>query len=921
MSSPYRFPAADSQPSATMADFRDQSTGFTTHPIVLWFVLGLALACFAHAEEGGVYNGSFEKIVAGARAPDGWQAAGDKAVVQELAVDEDAKRGRVARLRCTQFMPGKASSHAMIAQMRHVGVRSGRWYRLSLWARASDLEAGVVQLNLVNSRAWAPAGLSGSFVPGDDWQRHEFVFRAERDLKPADSRLAFYFLSTGTLWLDDVAIEETTQPKRQWLPAVTIEGAANALANSSFEAGQGWGCSAGRYYDWTANIFRRVGQWDESQSFHGKRSWKVTLSAGKPLMLYGGYTRLAAEVRNLELAHAGWVRTQPGQPCVFSVYVRADRPGEPVRISLKEPEDWRRGNHRSASVGREWQRIEVSHAPQGEFVRGCLGFDLPEGDSGERTLWIDAAQLERGTAASAYHPRAELEAGIATDMAGNIFTDPGKGVCFRLRAFNNSRQPKAVQGQLRATDFWDRTVWNERPNLEVGAGQAAERPYAVLAGRQGFFRIHWEPEDGLAQTLRCAVIEPRDEEDAIFGFNHAFGQDFLFPLAHHAGLRWWRDWSTQWDTVQPKQDAPLDFSTPDLHVNRVLRQNGRMLVLLPFPSAGWAAAVPPQVARSLDERRAKGLLRDSSAGRAIAACKPQRLEDFAEYVRATVKHCQGRVTHYEILNEPLYTHYALPSASGYKMSDYLDMLRTAYEAAKAADPKCTIIGGIACWPGKDWLDQFIEQGGLRWCDISNYHMYPTRQRAETLEIAFRMRWEQMRQRGEAKPIWVTEFGLYAEDEPATIPSRAGDSTMNDAMRPDERTASVDLVQLAAVMFAHGVRKVFYHAGVCQGYHDSSTGNMFFEYGGAPRKMYPAVAAMARLLAPDFQFVRKWDQPEWLRAYEFRSRGRTVVVLWTRKPKAPPLDVPAGFQVLDLMGNPVEGREVVPGESPLYLVGR
>ena len=64
------------------------------------------------------------------------------------------------------------------------------------------------------------------------------------------------------------------------------------------------------------------------------------------------------------------------------------------------------------------------------------------------------------------------------------------------------------------------------------------------------------------------------------------------------------------------------------------------------------------------------------------------------------------------------------------------------------------------------------------------------------------------------------------------------------------------------MFAHGVRKVFFHAGTCQGFHDSSTGNMFFEYGGAPRKMYPAVAAMARLLAPDFQFVRKWDKPEW-----------------------------------------------------------
>jgi hypothetical protein len=44
-------------------------------------------------------------------------------------------------------------------------------------------------------------------------------------------------------------------------------------------------------------------------------------------------------------------------------------------------------------------------------------------------------------------------------------------------------------------------------------------------------------------------------------------------------------------------------------------------------------------------------------------------------------------------------------------------------------------------------------------------------------------------------------------------------------------------------------------------------------------------------------------------------------LWTRKADAPKLNVPLGFQALDLMGNPVEGRDVVPGETPLYLIGK
>lgn len=739
------------------------------------------------------------------------------------------------------------------------------------------------------------------------------------DQDPQCGRVARH---TCTLWPAEVATADTAPPKRQWLPVISTDGTTNALANSSFEGGEGWGCSAGEYLDWTADVFRRVGQWDQSQAFHGKRSWKVTLSADKPLKIYGGHSMLAPDVRTLDLEPAGWLRVEPGQSYVFSAYVKSDRPGMRLRIGMKGSKD---GHEVTAEIGPRWQRVEASFAPQSEVVRCLLHFGLREGEQGETTLWIDAAQLERGTSASPYHPRAALEAGIETDAAGNLFTDPGKGLCFRLRAFNDAGQSAPLRGRLRVTDFWDRTVWEEKPDLELGPSQGAERSYAVLAGRRGFFRVHWEPEGGVAQTLRCALVEPCDEEDAIFGFNHVFCEDFLLPLAHQAGMRWWRDWSNQWDAVQPERNAPFDFRSQDVEVDRVLGQKGRMLMLLPYPSARWSAAVPPQVAKRLDDLHAKGSLPPEDERRAIVACKPQRLEEFAQYVRATVEHFQGRVTHYEILNESLFTHYALPSSTddgyGYKMSDYLDVLRTAYQAAKAADPKCTVIGGVACGPGSNWGKEFISQGGLGFCDVTNYHWYPTGEHAEAMEFAFKLPLKQMQAAGDTRPVWVTEFGLYAEDEPTSIPSRAGDDTMNKAMRPDERTASVDLVQLATVMFAHGVRKVFFHAGTCQGFHDSSTGNIFFEYGGAPRKMYPAAAAMARVLAPDFQFVRKWDKPDGLLAYEFRSRGRTVVILWTRKPGGVKLDLPQGFQAMDLMGNRLEDKEVVAGESPLYLVGK
>lgn len=240
---------------------------FTRFSFLTAACLSLAAACVA-GDDPGIYNGSFEKTARGGRVPDGWQAAGEKSIVQELTVEKDPQRGQVARLQCTHFVPGTPASHAMICQYGHVALQSGHLYRLSLWAKSEDLDGGVVQINLVNSRGWASSGLTASFLPGSAWQQFEFTFRAERDIPKETSRLAMYFLSTGTLWLDDVAIEEIPAVKRQWRPVVPMQGVTNALLNSSFETGEGWGCSAGKPISWIVNLFQRVGQWDDLSLIH-----------------------------------------------------------------------------------------------------------------------------------------------------------------------------------------------------------------------------------------------------------------------------------------------------------------------------------------------------------------------------------------------------------------------------------------------------------------------------------------------------------------------------------------------------------------------------------------------------------------------------------------------------------------------------
>ena len=72
----------------------------------------------------------------------------------------------------------------------------------------------------------------------------------------------------------------------------------------------------------------------------------------------------------------------------------------------------------------------------------------------------------------------------------------------------------------------------------------------------------------------------------------------------------------------------------------------------------------------------------------------------------------------------------------------------------------------------------------------------------------------MRAHGGPKPIWITEWGCYADDDPPCLPQTVGDATMNRCRWPSERAATEHIVKFTAVSFAHGVRKIFFHAGTC-----------------------------------------------------------------------------------------------------------
>ena len=895
--------------------------------VLAFLALITAAACQA-VETNLVSNGSFEQSQSRPGMPDGWSAVGNQAVKQALALDTGRDGKRCAKLSSTEFNGDGPDLHAMICQVGKVAVRQGQWYRLTFWAKSESIRGDAVEVALSDTSRWENAGLEEVFTPVAQWQQFDFLFRAKINLAAVASRLQFWFKGTGTLWLDDVVLAETAGGQ-QWFPQISTDGVKNFLPNSSFECGTAnWGGFTYGLSGWVGNLYRLEGELDEAVAQHGRNILRIMLSPKTlPVFYFDYYEPVRQPVRRVLAANRGWFHVKPGEELTLSAFLRADAEGVAGQLVVNEaPSHLLR---KQVTVGKEWQRCEFTFRPTQPFVFIAIGLDLEVCRRDAASLWLDAVQLERGDHATDYEPRQPVESFIVTDRTGNISTNPATGLAFTLKAFNNTERAQTVRGKLQVTDFFDRVVVAEERGFDVPArGRASLTIPRLCQGQQGFFRATWTPRSPTAplsqqtepvSSLRCALITPpgMDLPDSPLGFNHAYPWDFLVQLAREAGIVWWRDWSAKWQTVEPAKGR-FDFTAADTQIQRVLNLNSEVEVLLPFPSAAWSTT-----ARAGEVEKAAGR-NEYLRARLPCSYAPADLNDFGAYAAAVARHYeQSRpraVTHFQILNEPVYTDYALPGKFGYTLADYLRLLEAGSRALHAADPQCRVVGGISANLEAGLTRDFVIQGGLQWVDVFDLHMYDPPRPPESFEDSFRSLEELMRAHGGPKPVWITEWGCYADDDPPCLPQSVGDATMNRCRWPSERAATEHMVKFGAVSFAHGVRKIFFHAGTCGTINGPDAGGVLFTYGGAPRKMYAGIAVLTRLLGVPDECVRMVHD-EGLVAYVFRAKNRAVAIAWCESGRSRKLKLASAVQTYDIMGNACSARDLALEQSPVYVVGK
>jgi hypothetical protein len=854
--------------------------------------------------ENLVRNGDFEEDGDGDGMADDWQFAGDQGVTVTWARDSGFSGRYSQKLTCTRFTALSPASHAMLCQMDTVRLEAGQWYRISFAAKQEGIRGRAVQVALSNTQNWTNCGLQASFRVGREWKTFEFAFQATQTL--ADHiRLQFWYTSTGTFWLDAVRLEPSPPVERRFTEVLPATTAVNLLPNSSFECGSsGWG-SLADLPGWGGNLNQLVGEVDSQEARWGRSSLRIALTPETlPVHFFDYFALYRVPVKAPLLANRGWIAVEPGADYTLSAYLKADSEGLIGVLSARQA--FRGSLRQEFPLATEWQRVAFTFQPQAEQIFVALGLDLGASQREAGTVWIDGVQLEKGSQATAYRSRAAVEVGLETDRPGFLFPYGGEPAMTAILS-NADPVSHTVTLRLQTTDFDDTVVHENSLTVEVPPGPAVRVPLPAGVRRKGFYRLHLQAdgaEVALTRPLRFAILDPYSAPDSRFGMNHAYPWPQMLDWSRQIGLCWFRDWSLKWHDVEPEKGR-FDFTRTDEQIERVLERGLNVLPLLPFPSSLWSARAGPEV--KTPERESEALER--------IAHFPRDLEEFATYVRTTVQHYRDRLHVWEILNEPIYTSYALPRGKGYQVEDYVRLLQVAYQAVKAADPTALVIGGIAGGPAT-YTREFIAAGGLRWVDALNLHIYPGLTAPEEYAEPLRQLREQMQAAGLERPIWFTEGAYYADDDKPFEPYR-------DWLEPldSERQAAEWQVQFNTLLLAYGTEKIIYHSGTPGSLNDESLSGIFFEWAGAPRKMVSAQVAMAHLLPPTAVSRGRLEAPAGIQAYRFETEDRTVIVAWAEA-DSPPQEISlAGtpWRAVDLQGNEWESDRVTLTERPIYLV--
>ena len=248
----------------------------------------------------------------------------------------------------------------------------------------------------------------------------------------------------------------------------------------------------------------------------------------------------------------------------------------------------------------------------------------------------------------------------------------------------------------------------------------------------------------------AAVAGPSrsDELRAIHFSPNFVGMHTLSPSRHWPDLPFGsiRPAGTSWGALEPAK-GEFDWHSLDTWVAQAQSHHVELdYVFVNTPV--WASTRPSE----------------PCIGKKFGCAAPPKLEDWTDFVTALVTRYKGKISSYELWNEP--------NASGFwtgSPKDMVDLAASAYPIIKSIDPAAIVATPAVSstgWPLSHdaWLDQYLTAGGSKYADVIAWHGYagrndrPALPPEELVEQIRVLRKVLVKHNLSQMPVWNTEGG-------------------------------------------------------------------------------------------------------------------------------------------------------------------
>ena len=869
-----------------------------SHPLLFVSMLMVTLITYPAAAvaspAAAIIQSNFDSGTLRGIAP-GWgnNSWGDDVEVDYAIDKSEGPRGGSQRIQCVRFGTG-----AVQFVRAGIPIAKGHRYRIRLWMKG-NVGSPVEVLLRQHGGPYTTYAAKG-FSVSDDWREYEFIA-----ISPVNDDNTFFmikFTSTGVLWVDDVVMTDVTDEPP--IARSSTTPGYNLLLNGSFEIGlDHWGTLIREddyRYELPVYFSMITPRSSSDMSKLERRSLEVDVPAHGRFILTSPY-----------------VRINTGREHALSFWAKADKP-RTIHASIASGHQ---GNAISYdhifTIETGWKQYKFSATlqPAPEDAYYAL-FET----TGEGRLWIDGVQLTEGKGFN-YQPHSDVEIGFGRGNVPTLY-DLNKPINFTA-LLSSTKSSHAVEVTIRSTDYSGNVSVLLTKTLNIGSGERLSIPFSHPSTQPGYFRITAEVSDKgkLLDSSQMAIgilrpATPRSAVNSPFG-NHARFSKQRLQEARKLGVQWLRmhpPSATKWYLVEP---AKGEFTFHDEAI-RYAKSLGFDILGLLETTPRWASSAP-------------------AGDNSFSVYPPTDIRDWDRYVYETVRHYRGIIDHWEVWNEPTSPGYLKmpPGINETRRPEiYTELLKTAYRAAKRANPEAVILGGCpTARPPVEWFSKIFAEGAYDYMDVLSYHYYTDGRPGDALDtptsehIADLNVLQRKYSGGTLKPIWETESGIMY-----TATAYEGMIEVAPGYLIPSRKAAAYVVRNYIHLLSSGVERWFYYSMLPSLRSDRLDASGFHEWDGSPRPLAIAYATLSWMLGPA-KFVRTTILDNDITRSEFRDNARTIVVLWKNgwtgdQKNRVQIITPVAYRTLkvyDIMGRITvtqqnNGRiDLEVGRDPMYIV--